>query len=50
MDIIFVLLPLTVLLALFFLGAYLWSVRSGQLDDLETPSRRALFDDSDNKN
>ena len=25
--------------------AFAWSVRSGQLDDLETPPRRILLDD-----
>ncbi len=25
--------------------AFAWSVRSGQLDDLDTPARRILFDD-----
>lgn len=34
-------------LALFALGvaALTWAVRSGQLDDLETPALRALTDD-----
>lgn len=49
MDIVFILLPLTLLLALFFLGCYLWSVRKGQLDDLDTPARRILFDDQNPK-
>jgi cbb3-type cytochrome oxidase maturation protein len=25
--------------------AFAWTVRSGQLDDVETPPRRILFDD-----
>jgi cbb3-type cytochrome oxidase maturation protein len=25
--------------------AFVWTVRSGQLDDVETPPRRILFDD-----
>lgn len=45
MGIIFVLLPASLLLALIFLAAYLWSVRTGQFDDLETPALRALEDD-----
>jgi cbb3-type cytochrome oxidase maturation protein len=32
-------------LALGFLGAFIWSVRSGQMDDDYTPSVRILFDD-----
>jgi len=31
--------------SLIFLGAYIWSVRSGQFDDKYTPSVRILFDD-----
>ena len=32
--------------SLIFLGAYIWSVRSGQFDDKYTPSVRMLFDDT----
>ena len=45
MNIIFVLLPLSVLLGLVFLAAYIWSVRSKQYDDLNTPALRILTDD-----
>lgn len=45
MEIIFVLLPLSILLACAALGAYFWSVRSGQFDDLETPAMRMLFEE-----
>jgi cbb3-type cytochrome oxidase maturation protein len=45
MSIIFVLLPISVFFGLCGLIAYLWSLRSGQLDDLETPALRMLFDD-----
>ena len=39
------------LVALFFLFAFIWSVKSGQYDDRYTPSIRMLFDDEDeNKN
>ncbi len=43
------LLPFAALLGLVWLGAYLWSVNSGQFDDLETPAVRILFDDEDNE-
>ena len=49
MEIIFVLLPLSICLAVFALGGYLWSVHNGQLDDLETPAMRAIFDDQELK-
>ena len=45
MGIIFALLPLSILLAIVALIAYLWSVKSGQFDDLDTPALRMLFDD-----
>ena len=31
--------------SLIFLGAYIWSVKSGQFDDKYTPSVRMLFED-----
>ena len=44
MEIVFVLLPITLVLALAGVGAYIWSVRSGQFDDLETPALKPLID------
>lgn len=49
MSIIYVLLPLSLILALIGLVAYIWALRSGQFDDLETPARRVLFDDDQPK-
>jgi cbb3-type cytochrome oxidase maturation protein len=37
---------LSLLAALGFLGAFIWSVRKGQFDDDYTPSIRILFDDT----
>ena len=45
MEIIYVLITVSLVVALIFLSAYLWSVRSGQFDDDYTPSVRMLFDD-----
>lgn len=45
MNIIYFLIACSVLLALFFLGAFFWSHNSGQNEDLYTPSVRILFDD-----
>ncbi|WP_460581922.1 cbb3-type cytochrome oxidase assembly protein CcoS [Hymenobacter arcticus] len=45
MAIIFLLIGLSLLVALVFLAAFLWAVRSGQYDDAYTPSVRMLFDD-----
>jgi cbb3-type cytochrome oxidase maturation protein len=44
MDIIFLMIGISLVMALGFLGAFLWAMRSGQNDDLHTPSRRMLWD------
>ena len=50
MGVIFVLIAFSLLVALIFLGAFFWAVRSGQFDDPQTPSIRMLFDDETNTN
>jgi cbb3-type cytochrome oxidase maturation protein len=45
MSIMYVLIGCSLLMALIFLAAFIWSVRSGQMDDDYTPSVRILFDD-----
>ncbi len=45
MSIVMILLPLSVFIAALFLVGYLWSVKDGQYDDLETPRSRMLWDD-----
>ena len=45
MTIIFFLIIVSLIVALGFLGAFVWAVRSGQYDDDYTPSIRILFDD-----
>ena len=50
MGVIFVLIALSLLVALGFLAAFFWAVRSGQYDDDYTPSVRILFDDNPNDN
>jgi cbb3-type cytochrome oxidase maturation protein len=45
MDILLLLIPLSVLLALLVAAAFWWSVCSGQFDDLEGPAHRILTDD-----
>jgi len=45
MSVIFILLTVSILIAALFLGAFLWSVKSGQYDDEESPPVRILFDD-----
>jgi cbb3-type cytochrome oxidase maturation protein len=45
MSIIYLLIGCSMLLALVFLGAFFWAQRSGQNDDLYTPSVRILLED-----
>ena len=49
MEIIYVLLPVSVFLGLIALVAYLWAVKQGQFDDLDTPAMRAIFEDQKSK-
>ena len=44
MSVIFVLIGFSSFVALIFLAAYIWSVKTGQYDDNYTPSVRILFD------
>lgn len=46
MSVLFLLVPLAILLVAIFVGAYVWSTRTGQFDDLTTPAMRAVLDDA----
>jgi cbb3-type cytochrome oxidase maturation protein len=45
MSAIIVLIIISLLVALGFLAAFIWSVKSNQYEDTYTPSLRILFDD-----
>lgn len=47
MDQLVILIPIALGLGLVGLAAFLWSLRSGQFDDLEGAAHRILFDDDD---
>ncbi len=47
MSAIYIALPLALLLALAGVLAFIWSVRSGQMDDLETPALRILGEEDE---
>jgi cbb3-type cytochrome oxidase maturation protein len=49
MTIIIALISISLTLAIFFLGAFLWSMKSGQYDDTYGPSVRMLFDEKKKK-
>ncbi|MBM4091285.1 MAG: cbb3-type cytochrome oxidase assembly protein CcoS [Planctomycetes bacterium] len=48
MSVIYVLLPLAAALAVFAVAGFIWAVRRGQYDDLDTPAVRILHDEEDN--
>jgi len=45
MEILYLLIPLSVVLVFLIGGIFWWSVISGQFDDLEGPANRILDDD-----
>ncbi|UCD75944.1 MAG: cbb3-type cytochrome oxidase assembly protein CcoS [Phycisphaerales bacterium] len=45
MSVIYIVFPLALLIAIAAVIAYIWAVRSGQFDDLDTPGARILHDD-----
>ena len=45
MTILYLVLPLALVFAGAAVAAFAWTVRSGQLDDVDTPPRRILFED-----
>lgn len=47
MTVIFILIGCSLVLALIFLGAFFWSIKNGQNDDLVTPGYRMLFDEEE---
>ena len=47
MSVIYVFLPAAAALAVAGVVAFIWAVRRGQLDDLDTPAVRILHDDED---
>ena len=49
MNIIFLTLAVSIILALIFLVAFIWAAKKGQYDDLTTPSQRMLIEDFETK-
>lgn len=45
MEIIYILLPASLVLVLIALCSFVWAARNGQFEDLQTPAQRMLFDD-----
>lgn len=49
MTVLVYLIPIALGLGLLGLAAFLWSLKSGQFDDLEGAAHRVLFDDEDDE-
>lgn len=49
MSVLYVAVPVALAIALVAVIAFVFQVRNGQYDDLETPARRMLFDDIEQK-
>lgn len=45
MSVILLLIAFSLFVALIFLAAFVWAVKTGQFDDKYTPSVRILFDE-----
>ena len=45
MSVVYILLPVAALLAAAAVAGFIWAVRRGQFDDLETPAIRVLYDE-----
>jgi cbb3-type cytochrome oxidase maturation protein len=43
-------IPIALVLGLIGLGAFIWSLKSGQYDDLDGAAQRILLDDEDDEN
>ncbi len=48
MSVLYLLIIAALTIAIGFLLAFIWAVRTGQFDDMHTPSIRILFDEDDN--
>ncbi|MBT8122724.1 MAG: cbb3-type cytochrome oxidase assembly protein CcoS [Gammaproteobacteria bacterium] len=47
MEVLYLLIPLSLLLVGVIIWIFLWAIRSGQFDDMEGPAHRILMDDDD---
>lgn len=45
MEVLFVLIPISIILIAIAIGIFGWAVKSGQYDDMEGPAHSILYDD-----
>lgn len=46
MAVLYIVLPLALVIAAAAVGAFIWMVQGGQMDDLDSPAMRILYDDA----
>lgn len=46
MEILFILISISISMAIIFLVLFIWAIKSGQYEDDYTPSVRMLFDEN----
>jgi cbb3-type cytochrome oxidase maturation protein len=49
-EALYILLPLSLILGFSFLFLFIMSVKNGDMDDLDTPAKRILFEDIKKEN
>jgi cbb3-type cytochrome oxidase maturation protein len=49
MNVLYMLIPLSLVLLVIAIAIFFWAVGSGQFDDLETPAWRILMDEENPK-
>ncbi|KHD09554.1 cytochrome oxidase maturation protein Cbb3 [Candidatus Thiomargarita nelsonii] len=47
MDILYLLIPISLVLIGLIIWGFLWAIKSGQFDDLEGPAHEILMDNDD---
>jgi cbb3-type cytochrome oxidase maturation protein len=50
MEIIILIIGISLIIALTFLAIFIYSIKSGQFDDIKTPAIRILFDNKEVNN
>jgi cbb3-type cytochrome oxidase maturation protein len=49
MSALYFMIPIALLLGLSFVGIFIWNVKNGQYEDMQTPAMRILNEDSSRK-
>lgn len=49
MNILLMMIPMSLMLGLLFVGAFIWAARSGQFDDSVTPAHRILNNENEER-